>query len=123
MFNEYQHLRIPGPTPISPEVQREMSRTIMGHRSAAFSEILGEAAQKAKNIFQTKEEVFIVASSGTGALEMAVSNVVEPEEQVLVIVTGVFGQRFVKIAKAFGANVLVAEFPEGSQADPQRIKV
>lgn len=122
MFNEYQHLRIPGPTPISPEVQREMNRTILGHRSESFSEILGETCEKAKYIFQTKQDVFVVASSGTGALEMAVANIIEPNDKVLVIVTGVFGERFVKINKAFKANVLIANYNPGEVAKPQEIK-
>ena len=122
MFKEYQHLRIPGPTPISPEVQREMSRTILGHRSGEFSKIFGETCEKAKNIFQTRQEVFVIASSGTGALEMAVSNIVEPGDKVLVVVTGVFGERFAKIARAFSAQVITLEFKAGTQANPEDIR-
>lgn len=122
MFKEYQHLRIPGPTPISPEVQRAMNRTILGHRSGAFSKILTEASEKSKYIFQTKQEVFILASTGTGALEMTVANVVQPKDKVLVVVTGVFGERFVKITKAYGANVLTLNFNAGTAAQPEDIK-
>ena len=93
MFNEYQHLRIPGPTPIAPEVQRAMNRTILGHRSGEFSKVFKEAATRSKRIFQTEKDVMIVAASGTGALEMAVANVVNPGDTVLVAVTGVFGER------------------------------
>lgn len=122
MFKEYQHLRIPGPTPISPEVQRAMNRTILGHRSGAFSKILTEASEKSKCIFQTKQEVFILASTGTGALEMTVANVVQPKDKVLVVVTGVFGERFVKITKAYGANVMTLNFNAGTAARPEDIK-
>lgn len=122
MFHEYQHLRIPGPTPISPEVQRAMDRTILGHRSEAFSKIFTETCEKAKYVFQTKEDVFIVASTGTGALEMAVANVVEPNDKVLVTVTGVFGERFVKIAKAYGANVMTLKFHPGTAVNPKDVK-
>ncbi len=122
MFNEYQHLRIPGPTPINPEVQRAMERTILGHRSKEFSKIFAEAAAKAKRIFQTEENVLVVASSGTGALEMAVANLVEPGDKVLVAVTGVFGDRFVKIAKAYKAEVIEAQFEYGSAADPKILR-
>ena len=122
MFNEYQHLRIPGPTPIAPEVQRAMERTILGHRSGEFSKVFAETIGKAKRVFQTKQDVLVVASSGTGALEMAVANVVEPGDKVLVIVTGVFGGRFVKIAKAFHADVITADFEFGTAADPAKIK-
>ncbi|RBP44759.1 pyridoxal-phosphate-dependent aminotransferase family protein [Garciella nitratireducens] len=122
MFKEYQHLRIPGPTPVSPEVQRAMDRTILGHRSGAFSEIFAQTCEKAKYVFQTKEDVFILASTGTGALEAAVANVVEPNDKVLVLVTGVFGERFVKIAKAYGANVMTLKFDLGTTAKPETVK-
>ncbi|HHT51494.1 MAG TPA: alanine--glyoxylate aminotransferase family protein [Eubacteriaceae bacterium] len=122
MFNEYQHLRIPGPTPISPEVEREMSKTILGHRSKDFSDIFKDTCEKAKGIFKTKEDVFIIAASGTGALEMAVANIVEPDDKVLVIQTGVFGERFAKINAAFRANVIVDKYELGEVANPQRIK-
>lgn len=122
MFNEYQHLRIPGPTPISPEVQRAMSQTILGHRSEAFSKIFKDTCEKAKYIFKTKQDVFVVSASGTGALEMAVANIVEPNDQVLIIVTGVFGERFVKINKSFKANIILAKYALGEVANPQEIK-
>ncbi len=122
MFKEYQHLRIPGPTPINPEVQRAMDRTILGHRSGDFSLIFAETIHKAKKIFQTEQDVLLIAASGTGALEMAVANVVEPKGKVLVIVTGVFGLRFAKIAKAYNAEVLTVEFPKGRAADPLKVQ-
>lgn len=122
MFNEYQHLRIPGPTPISPEVQRAMNQPILGHRSQAFSEIFKETCEKAKYLFQTQQDIFIVSATGTGALEMAVANIVEPNDKVLVIVTGVFGERFVKINKAFNAKVITAEYNLGEVANPEEIK-
>jgi len=121
MFKEYQHLRIPGPTPIAPEVQRAMDRTILGHRSGEFSKIFAETSEKAKKAFQTNQEVLFVASSGTGALEMAVANLVQPGDKVLVVVTGVFGERFAKIAKAYLADVLVLEFAYGRALDPQQV--
>jgi len=121
MFNEYQHLRIPGPTPIAPEVQRAMERTILGHRSGEFSSIFGETIAKAKRLFQTEQDVLVVASSGTGALEMAVANVVEPNDKVLVIVTGVFGGRFAKIANAYKAEVLTCDFEFGQAAEPAKV--
>ena len=123
MFSEYQNLRIPGPTPINPEVQRAMERTILGHRSGEFSNIFSEAIEKSKRIFQTKQDVLIVSSSGTGALEMAVVNIVEPGDKVLVVVTGVFGQRFVEIATAFNVDVMVLEFEFGKAAEPDKIEM
>lgn len=122
MFSEYQHLRIPGPTPISPEVNREMGKTILAHRSKDFSDMFRNTCEKAKGIFKTKEDVFVVAASGTGALEMSVANIVEPGDQVLIVETGVFGQRFAKICNAFKAKVIVDKYELGQVANPQRIK-
>ncbi|WP_339060273.1 alanine--glyoxylate aminotransferase family protein [Tepidibacillus marianensis] len=99
-----------------------MERTILGHRSGEFSKVFAQTIGKAKRIFKTEQEVMIVASSGTGALEMAVANVVEPGDKVLVIVTGVFGGRFAKIAKAFHAEVLTADFEFGTAADPNKVR-
>jgi len=122
MFDEYQHLRIPGPTPINPVVQRAMDRTIVGHRSGEFSKTFGDTVEKSKRIFQTEQDVLLVAASGTGALEMAVSNVIEPGDKVLVAVTGVFGERFVKIAKAFQAEVFIVDAEYGKAIGPAEIE-
>lgn len=122
MFDEYQHLRIPGPTPINPIVQRAMDKTIVGHRSEEFSKIFTEAVKGSKRIFQTEQDVMLVAASGTGALEMAVSNIIEPGDKVLVAVTGVFGERFVKIAKAFKAEVITAQSEFGNAIEPSQLE-
>lgn len=122
MFDEYQHLRIPGPTPINPMVQRAMDKTIVGHRSEEFSKIFTEAIEGSKRIFQTGQDVLLVAASGTGALEMAVSNIIESGDKVLVVVTGVFGERFVKIAKAFNAEVIIAEAEYGRAIEPIQLE-
>lgn len=122
MKKEHIHLRIPGPTPVAPRIERAMSKPMMGHRSADFSGLLMNALEGMKRIFQTRHDVFVVSGSGTAGLEMAVANVVTPGDTVLVCVTGVFGERFVKIATAFGANVLRVDAEWGSIIDSQIVR-
>lgn len=105
MSFEHIHLRIPGPTPVAPRIQRAMNRPMVGHRSGEFSKMLTETLNRAKKLFQTEQDVMVVSGSGTAGLEMAVANLVSPGDTVLVLVTGVFGDRFAKIATAYGANV------------------
>lgn len=102
MFEDKVILRIPGPTPIPPRVQQAMSRPMIGHRSGQFSKLFAETAAKLKPFFGTTQDVLVVTGSGTSALEMAVVNTVQPGEEVAVLVSGAFGERFAKICERFG---------------------
>lgn len=101
-----QILLTPGPTPIPPESLREEAKPIIHHRTKEFGALFVEFQENLKYVFQTKENVFILASSGTGAMECAVANLTSPGDKVIVCASGVFGERFVKILTAFGANVV-----------------
>lgn len=121
IFAEKRQLRIPGPTPIPPQILRAGAQPMMGHRSGDFVELCKRVAAKVKTVFQTENDVFILTSSGTGALEAAVANTVSPGDQVLVLVSGVFGERFVKIANAYGAQVETIRCQFGHAIDPQTV--
>lgn len=95
----------PGPVTLSEKVKRELSRSLVYHREENFSEILGKLFENLKLIFKTKGRVFIFTSSGTGAMEAAVVNLVSPKESVLVTSCGKFGERWEGICKRFGADV------------------
>lgn len=97
-------LRTPGPTPVPLNVQQTMAEPMIGHRSAEFSEVFHETAQRLQPVFGTKEDVFIVTGSGTSVLEMAVINTITPGDEVIVIVTGAFGDRFASICERYGAR-------------------
>lgn len=99
-----QYLLSPGPTPIPNEVALAMSETMIHHRTPQFNKIFEEARQGLKTLFGTKGDVLMLASSGTGAMEAAVSNLFSPGDQVLVINGGKFGERWLNIATAFGLN-------------------
>ncbi|RFA33181.1 aminotransferase [Virgibacillus dokdonensis] len=117
-----QHLlRIPGPTPIPPSVERAMAQPMIGHRGQEMKELLKIVKEKLKPIFGTKEDVLIYTASGTAALETAVVNTVQPEEEVLVIVTGAFGERFTKICDEYHIEAHKYLVPWGEAADPKQL--
>lgn len=122
MHFEHIHLRIPGPTPVAPRIQRAMNRPMVGHRSGEFSKMLTETLERAKQLFRTEQAVMVVSGSGTAGLEMAVANLVSPGDTVLVLVTGVFGDRFTKIAAAYGANVKRLDVEWGIGIDPYAVQ-
>ena len=96
------YLLTPGPTPLPPQVSEAMSRPIIHHRTPQFQAILKEATEGLKYVFQTKNDVFILASSGTGAMEAAVINLLSPGDTGLVVQGGKFGERWTEICKAYG---------------------
>ena len=112
-----QYLMIPGPTPIPPEVTAAMSMPIIGHRSDDFAKFYSIVVGKVKEVFQTKNDLFVLTNSGTGAMETAVANVINPGDRVLALVTGNFGERFANIAKAYGADVDEVNFEWGKEVD------
>jgi aspartate aminotransferase-like enzyme len=85
------YLLTPGPTPLPPQVLEAMSRPIIHHRTPQFQAVLKEATEGLKYIYQTKNDVFILASSGTGAMESAVINLLSPLDTALVVQGGKFG--------------------------------
>lgn len=97
-----QYLLAPGPTPIPSEVVTAMAETMIHHRTPQFSKIFAEARERLKALFGTKNDVLVLASSGTGAMEAAVSNIFSPGEKVLVVNGGKFGERWLQISQVFG---------------------
>ena len=98
------YLLSPGPTPIPNEVSLAMSETMIHHRTPQFNKVFEEARQGLKKLFGTNNDVIMLASSGTGAMEAAVSNLFSSGDKVLVINGGKFGERWLNISNAFGLN-------------------
>jgi aspartate aminotransferase-like enzyme len=115
-------LRIPGPTPLPPEVLKIMSKQMINHRGAEFHKMLMDVTNKLKIVFQTKNDIFIMTSSGTGGMETAVVNTMSPGDKVLAVSIGNFGNRFATIAKIYGANVVKLDFEMGTAADPIKVR-
>jgi len=99
-----QYLLSPGPTPIPNEVALAMSATMIHHRTPQFNQVFDEAREGLKKLFGTKNDVLMLASSGTGAMEASVANLFSPGDIVLVINGGKFGERWLNIANAYGLN-------------------
>jgi aspartate aminotransferase-like enzyme len=96
----------PGPTSIPEEVLLEMAKPIMHHRTEEFLSIAKDVFEGLKYLFQTKNDVLIMASSGTGAMEASIVNLFSKGEKIIVINGGKFGERFAEIGKAYGLNVV-----------------
>lgn len=116
-----QYLLTPGPTPLPPRVRRAQAKPIIHHRTPQFQEILREVNQGIKYIFQTKNDCLIFASSGTGAMEAAVANLLSPGDIAMSVEGGKFGERWTQICNAFGINTEVIKVDWGKAVDPQQI--
>jgi len=116
-----RHIMTPGPTPISEEVLIEHGRTLMHHRSPEFSKIFSKVIEKLKKLYKTKNDVFILTSSGTGGMEAAVTNSFCAGDRVLVASIGNFGERFKKISGAFGLEVISLDYEWGETVVPEDI--
>lgn len=115
-------LMIPGPTPVPESVLLAMAKHPIGHRSNEFSAILEGVYANLRWLFQTKNDVFIFAASGTGAMEAALANLVNPRDKVLSLIIGNFGARWAKIAQGRGAEVEKLEVDLGQVITPALLK-
>lgn len=116
-----QNLRIPGPTPIPPEVAAALSRPMINHRGPEFAAILACVSEQFQHFFQTRQPVLGFPASGSGMMEAAIVNCFSPGDAVLAVTIGVFGNRLAKIAETFGLRVTRLEVPWGQAADPQAV--
>src|SRR5712692_7645555 len=103
----------PGPTPILPAAQTAMASFAMHHRTADFRALYSRVLADMKDFIGTRNDVLVLASSGTGVMEGSVSNLTSPGDKVLVLTAGKFGERWRDLAKAFGCAVEVIEKPYG----------
>jgi serine---pyruvate transaminase len=117
-----KYLFAPGPTPVPPEVALEMARPIIHHRTPEFSAVLDQARQRLKPLMGTQQDVLLLASSGTGAMEAAVTNLLAPAESAIFVNGGKFGERWGKIAAAFGTAVHEIKVPWGSAVHPEQVE-
>lgn len=115
------YLLTPGPTPLPPEVCEALARPIIHHRTPQFQAILKEATEGLKYVFQTKNDVFILASSGTGAMEAAAINLLSSGDTALVVQGGKFGERWTEICKSYGINTEIIDVEWGKAVSPAQI--
>jgi aspartate aminotransferase-like enzyme len=90
---------------------------IIGHRTENFAQMHQQIVKKIQKVFQTKNDVFVITNTGTGALETAIANTVSPGDKVLALITGNFGERFANIARAYSGEVIEVNFGYGNDVD------
>ena len=115
------NLRIPGPTPCAQEALAAMSRQMINHRGPEFGDIMTRVTSRVKEVFETRNDLLILTTSGTGGMEAAVVNFLSPGDEVLCVSIGAFGDRFSQIAKAYGARATVLSYEWGKAADPDEM--
>jgi len=111
----------PGPTPVPEEVLLELARPVGYHRSAEAKAILGEVVAGLQYVLQTQQPVYVLTSSGTGAMEAAVTNLVAAGEKVILGTAGRWGERWRGILRAYGAEVVAVEAAPGDVVTPERL--
>jgi aspartate aminotransferase-like enzyme len=112
MLNK-NRLFTPGPTPLLPAAQTAMASFTAHHRTADFKALFQRVLGDMKEFIGTKNDVLVLACSGTGVMEASVSNLTSPGDTVLILTAGKFGERWTGLAKAFGCHVEVLEIPYG----------
>ena len=117
-----ENLRLPGPTPCPSDVLQAMTKQMINHRGEEFGQILNGVTAKLKQLFQTKNDVFLLTGSGTGGMEATIVNTLSPGDKVLSVSNGVFGERFATIAQQFGAEVIPLRFDWGKPADADAVR-
>jgi aspartate aminotransferase-like enzyme len=117
-----KYLFTPGPAPVPPEVLLEMARPIIHHRTPEFSMALDSAREKMKPLYGTASEVIILSASGTGAMEAAVINLLQPGEHAIFVNGGKFGERWGKLLAAFGVIGHEVRVEWGRAARPEQVE-
>jgi aspartate aminotransferase-like enzyme len=116
-----RYLLAPGPTPVPPEVLLAMARPMIHHRAPEFDLIVAEVREGLKWLFQTRGDVLMLASSGTGGMEGSVSNFLSPGDKALCVNAGKFGERWGKLCKTFGVQAIELKVEWGRAIDPQQV--
>ncbi len=116
------YLMTPGPTPLPPEVMETLAKPIIHHRTPQFQAILKEAAENLKYVFQTKNDVFILTSSGTGAMEAAVCNLLSAGDAAITVEGGKFGERWSELCSAYGIKTTPLKVEWGNAVNPKDIE-
>ena len=115
-------LMIPGPTPVPESVLQSMGRHPIGHRSGEFQAIVRRTTEQLKWLHQTTSDVLVITGSGTAAMEAGIINTLSRGDKVLCGDNGKFGERWVKVARAYGLDVEVIKAEWGQPLDPEAFR-
>ena len=116
------NLRIPGPTPVPPDILEAVAHPMVNHRGREFGALMRRVSERLKDFFQTNSDVLVLSCSGTGGLEAAVANTLSPGDKVLAVSIGSFGERFAMIAETYGAEVTMLPYEWGQAARPEQVR-
>ncbi len=116
------NLMIPGPTPVPETVLSCMSKHPIGHRSGEFQNIVQKTTEQLKWLHQTTADILTITGSGTAAMEAGIINTLSKGDQVICGDNGKFGERWVKVAKAYGLDVKVVKADWGQPLDPNKFR-
>ncbi|MDR3048589.1 MAG: alanine--glyoxylate aminotransferase family protein [Elusimicrobiota bacterium] len=116
------YLLTPGPTPIPPNVALKEALPILHHRTSEFAQIYKDVSEGLKYAFQTANEVYTIAGSGSAAMETAVVNLLSPGDEIIVASCGNFGDRWAKIAQSYGVKVISVSVEWGKIVIPAQIE-
>ena len=116
-----QNLRIPGPTPIPPQVAEALGRPMINHRGPEFAALLGRVTEQLQHFFQTSQSILTYPSSGSGGWEATVVNLFSAGDEILSAPVGVFGERFARVAEAFGLKVTRVPTEWGQAVNPAQV--
>jgi serine---pyruvate transaminase len=117
-----RYLYTPGPTPVPPEVLAAVGAPVLHHRSPEFLPVYERVLARLRDVCRTEGDVLLFGSSGTGAFESAVANLVSPGEPHLVVSAGSFGDRWVAMTTAYGADVDVLRYAWGETPEPDDLR-
>ncbi|NCA84424.1 MAG: alanine--glyoxylate aminotransferase family protein [Clostridia bacterium] len=121
---ERKLLMIPGPIEFEPEVMEAMSIPTPSHVATDFIESFGNSLDMMKQVWMCPSgQPFVVAGTGTLAMDIAGANLIEPDDNALVVSTGYFGQRFANLLKRYGAKVTLLTAPLGDIVPMEEVEV
>ena len=121
MYVKKPRLLTPGPTPLYPPAARAMAGADMHHRTGEFIEVYRSVIAGLRYFMGTENGIALFAASGTGAMEAAVSNLFSAGDKAIVCTAGKFGERWLRIAQAFGLDTVVIEKPYGESVKPEQV--
>jgi len=110
-----------GPTPLPPQVREAMGRPIIHHRTSQYRAIVKRTLQGIQTVMQTSQPVFCLTSSGTGAMEAAVVNLLSPGDEAIAILGGKFAERWQSLCKTYGIAVTTIPVTYGDAVDPKQV--
>lgn len=113
----------PGPVPLPPEVREILSQAMIHHRTPEFERVLKSVSQKLKTTFLTEQTVFMHASTGSGAMESAIVNTLNPGDKILALVSGKFGERWRDMARRHGCSVTELGVPWGESVSLEQLEI